>query len=144
MPAAYELGLNAKLSYQAGGQAAGSTYTVATNVRDLTLNMTKSESDASTRGGGGWKATVASLTDASIAWNMVADNAADFLAMKVAFMTNAVVALKCLDKTSGAGLLADFQLTKFERTEPIEGHIEYAVEAKITYSATAPSWIDAS
>jgi hypothetical protein len=74
---------------------------------------------------------------------MVADNGAAFLAMKVAFITGTLIAIKCLDKTSGAGPTFDAVVTKFDRSEPIEGHITYSVEVKPTYSAHPPTWADA-
>ena len=46
-----------------------------------------------------------------------------------------------LDETSGQGLQADFSITNFSRNEALEEAITVSVTAKVTYSATAPSWI---
>jgi hypothetical protein len=73
---------------------------------------------------------------------MVWDTAdAGFTAIKNAFFNNAVIGLQVLDGTSGQGLQADFSITNFSRSEALEEAITVSVTAKVTYSATAPSWI---
>lgn len=118
-----------------------------TNVRDVTVNMTKSEADATTRGSGGWKQTVAALKDASVDFEMVWDDAdTHFEAIKDSFVSgNAAVALAILDGVSDTagtqGLWADFMVTGFEKGEPLEGVQMVKVTVKPTYSAVAPQWV---
>ena len=140
----FQLGLDAKLKYKTGGQAAGGSWTEITNCRDVTLNMEKGESDATTRGNGGFRATVGTLIDSSIEFEMVWDTAdAAFAAMRTAFLSRAAVGFQILDKDSGQGLQADFEVFNFSRAEPLDGIQLVSVTIKITYSATAPSWIGA-
>jgi hypothetical protein len=89
-----------------------------------------------------WRATVATLKEASVDFEMVWDTAdAGFTAIKNAFFNNAPIGLQILDETSGQGLQADFSITNFSRNEALEEAITVSVTAKVTYSATAPSWI---
>ena len=73
---------------------------------------------------------------------MVWDTAdAGFTAIKNAFFGNDPIGFQILDETSGQGLQADFSITNFSRNEALEEAITVSVTAKVTYSATAPSWI---
>ncbi|MBW7904865.1 MAG: hypothetical protein LC135_09665 [Phycisphaerae bacterium] len=45
------------------------------------------------------------------------------------------------DGAGGQGLQADFMITQFSRSEPLEEAISVSVTAKVTYSTTPPSWI---
>ena len=138
---AIRLGLNAKL-YRNTGTYASPTWNEIGNVKDVTLNLESAEADVTVRANNGWRATVPTLKDASVEFEMVWDTAdAGFTAIKNAFFTNAVIGLQVLDGTSGQGLQADFSITNFSRSEALEEAITVSVTAKVTYSATAPSWI---
>ena len=135
------LGMDAKL-YRNSGSFGSPIWTEVTNVKDLTLNLEKGEADVTTRANGGWRATVGTLKDASIEFQMVWDTAdAGFTAIKNAFFGNDPIGFQILDETSGQGLQADFSITNFSRNEALEEAITVSVTAKVTYSATAPSWI---
>jgi len=139
---AIKLGMEAVLKYKAGGQAGGGSWTALGNVKDVTLNLETGEADVTTRANSGWRATVGTLKEASVEFEMVWDTAdAGFTAIKNAFFNNAVIGLQVLDGTSGQGLQADFSITNFSRSEALEEAITVSVTGKVTYSATAPSWI---
>ncbi|GJQ30667.1 MAG: hypothetical protein HBSAPP03_25510 [Phycisphaerae bacterium] len=139
---AIKLGMEAVLKYKVGGQAGGGAWTALGNVKDVTLNLETGEADVTTRANAGWRATVGTLKEASVEFEMVWDTAdAGFTAIKNAFFNNAVIGLQVLDGTSGQGLQADFSITNFSRSEALEEAITVSVTAKVTYSATAPSWI---
>ncbi|QOJ16286.1 MAG: hypothetical protein HRU76_01155 [Phycisphaeraceae bacterium] len=139
---AIKLGMEAALKYKAGGQAGGGSWTALGNTRDVTLNLEAGEADVTTRANAGWRATVATLKEASVEFEMVWDTAdAGFTAIKNAFFNNTVIGLQVLDGTSGQGLQADFSITNFSRSEALEEAITVSVTAKVTYSTTAPSWI---
>ncbi|MBX3435437.1 MAG: hypothetical protein KF847_19145 [Pirellulales bacterium] len=139
---AIKLGMEAALKFKVGGQAGGGTWTALGNTRDVTLNLEAGEADVTTRANAGWRATVATLKEASVEFEMVWDTAdAGFTAIKNAFFNNAVIGLQVLDGTSGQGLQADFSITNFSRSEALEEAITVSVTAKVTYSTTAPSWI---
>jgi predicted secreted protein len=140
---AYKLGMDAVIKY---GAAGGTASTALTNVRNVTLNLEKGEADVTTRANNGWKATVGTLKDASIEFEMVWDTAdAGFTALKNSFFGNTAIALLVLDAaTGGQGLDADFMVTNFSREEPLDSAIMVKVTAKPTLSSRAPSWHAAS
>lgn len=139
---AIKLGMEAKLLFKVGGQGGGGAWTALGNTRDVTLNLEAGEADVTTRANNGWRATVATLKEASVEFEMVWDTAdAGFAAIKNAFFGNDPIGLQVLDATAGQGLQADFSITNFSRNEALEEAITVSVTAKVTYSATAPSWI---
>jgi len=128
------------------GTGAAPNLDAVPNVRDVTLSVTKTEADVTTRGGNGWRQSVAALKEATLEFEMVYDTAdADFTAFQTSFMSNTVIALAVLDgvaaTTGTQGFWADFMITGFEKTEPLEGAMMVKVTAKPTYSAVAPAWI---
>ncbi|MCC6425712.1 MAG: hypothetical protein IT435_02705 [Phycisphaerales bacterium] len=139
---AIKLGMEAKLLYKVGGQGGGGGWLALGNTRDVTLNLEAGEADVTTRANSGWRATVATLKEASVEFEMVWDTSdAGFTAIKNAFFGNDPIGLQVLDATGGQGLQADFSITNFSRNEALEEAITVSVTAKVTYSATAPSWI---
>ncbi len=139
---AIRLGMEAKLLYKVGGQGGAGSWVVMGNTKDVTLNLEAGEADVTTRANSGWRATVATLKEASVEWEMVWDTAdAGFTAIKNAFFDNDPIGLQILDETDGQGLQADFSITNFSRSEALEEAITVSVTAKVTYSATAPTWI---
>jgi len=139
---AIKLGMEAKLLYKVGGQGGGGAWTALGNTRAVTLNLEAGEADVTTRANAGWRATVATLKEASVEFEMVWDTAdAGFTAIKNAFFGNDPIGFQILDETAGQGLQADFSITNFSRNEALEEAITVSVTAKVTYSVTAPSWI---
>ena len=140
---AIRLGMEAKLYYDPSG-VGGSSWTELTNVKDVTLNLEAGEADVTTRGNAGWRATVATLRDGSIEFEMVWDTAdPGFAAIKDAYFNNTAIALAILDGANGEGLDADFSITNFSRNEPLEEALTVSVTAKPTYSTRAPAWKEA-
>ena len=139
---AIKLGMEAKLLYKVGGQGGAGAWTALGNTRDVTLSLEAGEADVTTRANSGWRATVATLKEASVEFEMVWDTAdAGFTAIKNAFFGNDPIGLQVLDATGGQGLQADFSITNFSRNEALEEAITVSVTAKVTYSTTAPTWI---
>lgn len=139
------LGLDAKL-FRNTGDYATPMWVEMKNVKDLTLNLEASESDVTTRGNAGWRATIAALKDGSIEFDMVWDTAdADFTAIKDAFFGNTTIEFAVMDgdvAASGSqGLRALMSITGFSRSEPLEEAITVSVTAKPTYSANPPAWM---
>jgi hypothetical protein len=140
-----KLGLEAKLYFCAAGIGGTPVWTLVTNIKDLTLNIDKGEAEVSTRGGGGWKATIGTLKDASIEWEMVWDTAdAGFEAMRSAFFGGTLLGLAVMDgpvaEAGSEGLWADCAILKFDRDEALEEAVKVSVTAKPTYSANPPQW----
>ena len=142
---AVKLGLDAKL-FRNTASYATPTWAEITNVRDVTLNLDAGEADVTTRGNNGWRATVATLKDGSIEFEMVWDSDDDdFTAIRDAFLNKTSVEMAVMDgsmATSGSqGLRASFMVTSFSRNEPLEEAITVSVTAKPTYSTNPPEWM---
>jgi len=138
---AIKLGMNCKAYY---GVAGASATNLMPNVTDVTINLEKGEADVTTRGNSGWRATVGTLKDGSVEFEMIWDTAeAGFNAIKDAYFNDTAIALAFLDGVAGEGLDADFTVTNFTRTEPLEEAVKAAVTVKPTYSTRAPEWVDA-
>ena len=139
------LGLDARL-YRNTGTYSAVTWNEVKNVKDLTLSLEAGEADVTTRGNGGWRATIATLKDGSLEFEMVWDTADDdFTAIRTAFLTNGHVEFAVLDgavATAGSqGLRAAMAITNFSRSEPLEEAIKVSVTAKPTYSDHPPEWM---
>lgn len=143
-----KLGMEAKL-FRNSGSYASPTWAEMDNVKDLTLNLEAGEADVTTRGNNGWRATVASLKDGSIEFEMVWDTAdAAFTAIQQAYFGNTPVEFAVMDgpitEAGSQGLRASFSITKFSRNEPLEEAISVSVTAKPTYSDNPPEWMTVS
>ncbi len=135
------LGLDAVLYRGAKGSQAS---TEVTNVKDLTLNLESGEADVTTRATDGWKASIATLKEASLEFGMVYDTAdADFNAFQAAYFNNEPLSLFISDG-AGTGLDADFSITGFNVTQNLEEAMTVSVKAKPTASTRAPQWVTGS
>ena len=142
---AVKLGSEAKLYFSAAGIGETPDWTLVTNVKDLTLNVEQGEADVTTRGAGGWKATIGTLKDAVIEFEMVWDTADEgFEAIRDAFFGGTLIGLAVMDgdieEAGSEGLWADCAILKFDRSEALEEAITVSVTAKPTYSANPPQW----
>ena len=140
-----KLGLDARL-YRNTSAYASPAWNEVKNVKDLTLSLEAGEADVTTRGNGGWRATIATLKDGSLEFEMVWDTADDdFTAIRTAFLTNGSVEFAVLDgpvaTTGSQGLRAAMAITNFSRSEPLEEAIKVSVTAKPTYSDHPPEWM---
>lgn len=140
-----KLGLDAKLYRNTGTQAAP-VWNEIKNVRDATLSLEAGEADVTTRGNAGWRATVATLKDGSVEFDMVWDTADDdFSAIRDAFLNHTALEFAVMDgdiATAGTqGLRATCAVTSFSRNEALEEAITVSVTVKPTYSANPPVWM---
>ena len=143
---AIKLGMNCKAYY---GTAGSSADTLMENIKNVTINLEQAEADVTTRGNHGWRATVGTLKDGTVEFEMVWDTEeAGFAAVKTAWFTNTPIALMFLDGAPGgtgaSGIDADYAITNFSRNEPLEEAVTVNVTAKPTYSTRAPTWWDAT
>jgi hypothetical protein len=142
---ALKLGMQAKLYYKTGGVATAGAWTELGNIKDLTLSLETGEADVTTRANAGWRATVGTLKEGSVEFEMVW-NTGDpgFTVIKNAFFAGSAIGLAIMDgeiATAGSqGLQADFSITTFSRNEALEEAITVSVTAKPTYSTVAPTW----
>lgn len=131
------LGLDAKLLR---GIAGATGATEVKNVKDLTLNLESGEADVTTRATQGWKASVATLKEASLEFGILYDTEdADFTAFQAAYFGNTPIALFVTDG-NGSGLDADWSITGFSMEQNLEEAVMVSVTAKPTASTRAPAW----
>lgn len=136
------LGMNAKL-YRAAAlltgadpeDAEGADWTEIDNVRDVTLNLETGQADTTTRANNGWKQTLATLKDGSIEFEMVWDTEdTNFAAIRSAWLANETIALAAMsgdiEDDGEEGLVSNFSVTDFTRTEPLEDAIKVSVTVK--------------
>ena len=145
---AYVLGKDAKL-YHNSGSYASPTWVEIENVRDLSLSMERADTDITTRGGGGWRQSVATLADGSVDFQMVWDTSdTDFTAIKDAFTGASTIEFLILDGSQAVagsqGLRATMAVTGFSRNEGLEDALTVDVSLKTAYAANAPSWYTAT
>ena len=135
----YILGKDATI-YQGAAAAALAALTEMSNVKDVTLNLSAGEADATTRANSGWRATAPGLKECNCDFDMVwLPGDSGFDAIKTAFLAGSTLELAILDQaraTVGAqGPKGAFSITSFSRNEPLEEVITVSVTAKLsTYS----------
>jgi hypothetical protein len=143
---AIKLGMNCKAYFGTAGSTAA---TLIDNIKNVSINLETAEADVTTRGNNGWRATVGTLKDGTVEFEMVW-NTADpaFVAIKGAWFNATALALAFFDGVPGtgaaSGIDADYSITNFSRTENLEEAVMVNVTAKPTYSTRAPTWWDAT
>ena len=123
------------------GSAGQTAATEVKNVKDLTLSMESGEADVTTRATSGWKASIATLKEASLEFGILYDTEdADFTAFRDAYFGNTPLALFVTDG-NGSGLDADWSITGFSVEQPLEEALTVSVTAKPIASTRAPAWV---
>ena len=140
-----KLGMEGKIYFDPLG-VGGSTWTEMSNAKDVTLNLESGEADVTTRANQGWRATIATLRDASVEFEMVWDTLdAGFAAIKDAYMNKTPIGLAIMDgditAAGSQGLQANCSIMKFTRAEQLEEAMSVSVTVKPTYSTLAPEWV---
>lgn len=145
--AVYKLGSNCKIYHGAAGDTAE---TEMLNVVEVNVNLDSDQIDASTRDGGGWKATMQGLKDATIDITVMrkATVQTGYDALMTSYLTGAAIALLVLDGPSNVadsqGLDADFQVLSHSRPEPLADGVKCTFTCKPTPSTRNPAWHDAT
>lgn len=122
------------------GEAGTTADTEVENVKDVTVNLESGEADVTTRKTKGWRASKATLKEASVEFQILYDTEdEDFQAFQAAYFGNTPIALFISDG-EGNGLDADFTITSFSQEQPLEDAISISVTAKPTSSSRAPEW----
>lgn len=142
---AHVLSQNAK-AYRNTGTYGSPTWDEITNVKDLTLNVTKDAVDITTRASGGWREFADGLKDASISFSIVWDTSdTDFTAIRSAFTGNTSIEFLILDGSSATtgnqGLRATCMVSSFTRNETLGDALMVDVEIRpVKNSNAAPAW----
>ena len=140
---------NAKF-YRNSGSYGSPTWDLISNVKDLTLNLDKDETDVTTRASGGFKEFVDGLIDASIEFSMLWDTAdTNFTAIRTAFFAKTAVEFLILDGDEGTagsqGLRVTCMVKGFTRNEALGEALMVDVNIRPTKNANAaPAWYTAS
>ena len=142
---AHVLSIDAK-AYRNTASYGSPTWDLISNIRDLTLNVTKDAVDITTRASGGWREFADGLKDASITFGMVWDTAdADFTAIRTAFTGNTAIEFLILDglsaTTGSQGLRVTCMVSGFTRNETLGEALMVDVEIRPVKNANAaPAW----
>ena len=141
-----KLGMEAKL-YRNTGTYDVPVWVEVTNLRDATVSVEKGEADVTTRANSGWRATLPTLKDLTIEFEMVWDTADEgFEAVRAAFFGDTTLEILALDGAEGVsgskGIRATMGVTNFSRSEPLEEAITVAVTLKAAYSEHPPEWYE--
>ena len=140
---------NAKF-YRNSGNYGSPTWDLISNVKDLTLNLDKDETDVTTRASGGFKEFVDGLIDASIEFSMLWDTAdTDFAAIRTAFFAKTAIEFLILDglqATAGSqGLRVTCMVKSFTRNETLGEALMVDVTIRPVKNANSPpAWYTAS
>lgn len=113
--------------------------TEATNVKDVTLSLETAEADVTTRANDGWRASVATLKEASIEFEMlVDDNDTTYSTLSSAFIDGTSVGVEL---TVGNSIFSSTcSVTAFSVSQPLEEAQTVSVTLKPTAGETAPSF----
>ena len=128
----YYLSTGTREAWPASG--APSNLTEITNVGDLSLANERDEITAPTRADS-WEEILTSIMKAPLTWESFYDSSDTAVeALKDAFFSRTMVALAILDgdaDTAGTeGFWADFEITKCEESQPVEGMYQLSFAAK--------------
>jgi hypothetical protein len=108
-------------------------------VRNVTIDFAKAEADVSTRGGGGYRATVGTLKECQIECEIVVRAEADLEPIREAFEDGEPQAITFTD--GGGALTNKFEVMALSVAQELEGAIIASVTLKTTaeeYTAPGP------
>lgn len=105
-----------------------------TNVRDLTLSLTKAEADATTRGNNGWRALVGTLKEAEITFTVLnKDGDTTFGTLYDAYLAGTPVEASISDAGDSVALVLDCEVMTFDVNQALEDVISADVTLKPTF-----------
>ena len=138
------LGLNGK-AYRNTATWGSPSWTLVSNIRDVTQNLETGEADVTDRSGGGWRQTAATLKDGTVEFEMLWDTSdANFTAIQAAWENSTTIEMVFLDgvitDAGNEGLRADFSVTNFSRSEALEEAMTISVTLKPSNTANTPTW----
>lgn len=127
------------------GTAGTQANTLIGNVRDVTLNLSRDEIDASARDSGEWEEVVSSLMAGEIGFQMRWNTSdANFTTIRTAFLAGTPIAILVMDdfKTvvGATGLDADVTILNFTIGQPLRDMVTVDITCKPTPSTRAPAW----
>jgi hypothetical protein len=121
------------------------TWNEIENCKDATLNLESGEADVTTRGSD-WRQTEPSLKEGTTEFEMIWDtDDDDFTAIRTAWQNGSTIEMAVMDGditvAGSEGLRADFKITNFTRSEPLEEALTASVTAKPARTTNTPTWL---
>ena len=143
---AVKVGIDGDLYLCEDGIGGTPTWTEVEAARDVSCSLKKGEADASTRGKGKWKLTVATMKEAEITFELLYDDE-DEVAETIldAWLDDTPIGLAVAkDDITKAGtkvFMADCVILTWDEKEPMDGAVLVSVTAKPTYTENRPKFI---
>lgn len=135
-----KIGIDAKLFI---GEAGSQPSTEYENVRNVTMNLERSEIDATTRAAKGWEVILAGLKKATLEFEALPDtNDSTYTDLHTAFLAGTAKAIFISDG-GGNGLDADWTIVSFSEDQPNDEAIVAKVKCRPTMVTRAPDWVTA-
>ena len=134
----FTLGMDCKLYFKTAlltGPPDGTGWTELDNAKDVNLQQENGEADITTRANNGWRATAATLKEATIEFEMLwKPSDAAFTAILNAWLNAGEIAIAALDgaieEEGNQGLVSNCTVTSFTRNEPLEEAVTVSVTLK--------------
>lgn len=105
------------------------------DVANVELNISASEVDVTRRSGNGWRQIQTALNDCEVSLEIPLDTSdPGYQALRDAFNDNTVLALAILTgarNKPNEGIVGDFSVTNFPRSEPIDGAVSTNITLKL-------------
>ncbi|NLG44789.1 MAG: hypothetical protein GX547_16225 [Phycisphaerae bacterium] len=131
------VGLDAVLKY---GAVNTTPATTLQNVQDVTVSGDKETIDR-VRRGVKWKGKKTTCKNLALDVALLYDPTdAGFTAIRQAYYNDTPIALAALDD-QGHGWIADYEVTKFERSEPVEGDLTMSLSFALNTDKRSPVWV---
>jgi len=139
----FVLGKDCKV-YHGAADGALNTLTELNNVKEASIDCETGEADVSTRSGGGWKATAATLRDLSAEIELVyKPGDTGYKALRDAWLNGSKICMALLtgakEVAGSEGPHGNFSITKFSRGEPLEEGVSVKATLKLTKFI---AWVD--
>jgi len=134
----FTLGMECKLYFKTAlltGPPDGTGWTEIDNAKDVNLQQENGEADVTTRANNGWRATAATLKEATIEFEMLwKPSDAAFAAILAAWLAAGEIAIAAMDgaidEAGNQGLASNCSVTSFTRNEPLEEAVTVSVTLK--------------
>ncbi len=130
-----KLGYECKLYVGATASSAPNAGSEMTNIRDVTVSLTRTAVDATTRAAGPFKTYVPGLIDSEISFKMLADGDSSSnsicTSIRNAWLSGSAMAMK-IDLGDGYYFMADFIITDMSNGQSLEDCVSYDVKVKPT------------
>lgn len=132
-----QIGLDGKFYYGTAGSTAS---TEATNIEDVTVNLSSTDVDI-TRRGSTWEVSKTILLSGEVTATLQKREGDAFMAtVEAAYLAKTRIAIYAKSATSGKGLDADVYVTQMNDNQPLKDKQTYELTFKITDEQRVPTF----